>query len=64
MQHYTGLPAAYIAKANLRVSGGEFDKTLQDDTTTTTGRLDSRFSGPTMDPLSKEATQKFEFSEN
>ena len=55
LQQYTGLPAAYIAKANLRVSGGEFGKTLQDDTTTTTGRLDSRFSGPTMDPLSKEA---------
>jgi carboxypeptidase C (cathepsin A) len=55
LQHYTGLPAAYIAKANLRVSGGEFGKNLQDDTTTTTGRLDSRFSGPTMDPLSKEA---------
>ncbi len=55
LQRYTGLPAAYIAKANLRVSGGEFGKTLQDDTTTTTGRLDSRFSGPTMDPLSKEA---------
>jgi hypothetical protein len=42
-------------KANLRISGGEFDKNLQDDTETTTGRLDSRFSGPTIDPLSKEA---------
>jgi carboxypeptidase C (cathepsin A) len=51
---YTGLPVAYIKKANLRVSGGEFEKTLQDDTDTTTGRLDARFSGPTMDPLSKE----------
>jgi carboxypeptidase C (cathepsin A) len=28
---------------------------LQDDTDTTTGRLDARFSGPTFDPLSKEA---------
>jgi carboxypeptidase C (cathepsin A) len=52
---YTGLPEAYLDKANLRVSGGEFEKTLQDDTGTTTGRLDSRFSGPTIDPLSKEA---------
>jgi len=52
---YTGLPEAYIRKANLRVSGGEFEKTLQDDDDTTTGRLDTRFSGPTMDPLSKEA---------
>ncbi len=52
---YTGLSEAYIRKANLRVSGGEFEKTLQEDSDTTTGRLDTRFSGPTMDPLSKEA---------
>lgn len=52
---YTGLPVAYILKANLRIDGGEFEKNLQDDTDTTTGRLDSRFSGPTLDPLSKEA---------
>ena len=52
---YTGLPVSYILKANLRINGGEFDKNLQDDTDTTTGRLDTRFSGPTMDPLSKEA---------
>ena len=51
----TGLPAAYLDKANLRVSGGEFEKNLQEDNDTTTGRLDTRFSGPTMDPLSKEA---------
>ncbi len=55
LHDYTGLPAAYIAKANLRITGGEFEKTLQDDTGTTTGRLDTRFSGPSMDPLSKEA---------
>ena len=51
----TGLPVAYLLKANLRVSGGEFEKTLQGDSNTTTGRLDTRFSGPTMDPLSKDA---------
>jgi carboxypeptidase C (cathepsin A) len=55
LHQYTGLPEAYIGKANLRVTGGEFDKTLQDDAALTTGRLDSRFSGPTLDPLSKEA---------
>jgi carboxypeptidase C (cathepsin A) len=32
-----------------------FEKMLQDDANVTTGRLDSRFSGPTMDPLSKYA---------
>ena len=55
LHQYTGLPADYIKKANLRIDGGEFEKNLQDDTDTTTGRFDTRFSGPTMDPLSKEA---------
>jgi carboxypeptidase C (cathepsin A) len=52
---YTGLPTAYILKANLRVNGGEFTKSLQDDQDLTTGRLDTRFSGPTIDPLSQAA---------
>jgi carboxypeptidase C (cathepsin A) len=55
LHQYTGLPAAYIEKANLRVYGGEFEKTLQDDADQTTGRLDSRFSGPNMDSLDKDA---------
>jgi carboxypeptidase C (cathepsin A) len=50
-----GLPVAYLLKANLRVSGGEFSKTLQDDQDLTTGRLDTRFSGPHLDPLSEGA---------
>ncbi len=55
LHQYTGLPVWYILKANLRIDGGEFEKSLQDDAGMTTGRLDTRFSGPTMDPLSKEA---------
>lgn len=55
LHEYTGLPVAYLLKANLRVSGPEFEKTLQDDTDTTTGRLDTRFSGPHLDPLSENA---------
>jgi carboxypeptidase C (cathepsin A) len=55
LHQYTGLSTAYIKKAHLRIDGGEFEKNLQDDTDTTTGRLDTRFSGPTLDPLSKEA---------
>src|SRR5579859_1580032 len=51
---YTGLPADYIERANLRVNGGEFEKTLL-GSEVTTGRLDTRFSGPTLDPMSKEA---------
>jgi len=55
LHEYTGLPVSYILKANLRIDGGEFEKNLQDSADMTTGRLDTRFSGPTMDPLSKEA---------
>ena len=55
LHQYTGLPASYIEKANLRINGGEFEKNLQDENDLTTGRLDTRFSGPTFDPLSKQA---------
>src|ERR1700719_2005073 len=55
LHEYTGLSNEYIEKANLRITPGEFEKALQDDTETTTGRLDTRFSGPTLDPLSKAA---------
>lgn len=55
LHDYIGLPVAYLLKANLRVSGGEFEKTLQDDQDLTTGRLDTRFSGPNMNPLSENA---------
>jgi carboxypeptidase C (cathepsin A) len=51
---YTGLPADYIERANLRVNGGQFEKTLL-GAELTTGRLDTRFAGPTIDPMSKEA---------
>jgi carboxypeptidase C (cathepsin A) len=55
LHEYTGLPVSYLLKADLRVSGGEFEKTLQDEQDLTTGRLDTRFSGPTLDPLSEGA---------
>ena len=55
LHNYTGLPTAYLIKANLRVPGGAFSKTLQDPDGITTGRLDTRFSGPDLDPMSAEA---------
>jgi carboxypeptidase C (cathepsin A) len=55
LHDYTGLPLAYIKKANLRVSGIQFEHELQNDSGLTTGRLDSRFSGPAMDPLGEYA---------
>ena len=55
LNRYTGLPVAYWMKADLRVTGGMFEHELQSGGDLTTGRLDSRFSGPSLDPLSKEA---------
>jgi len=55
LHQYTALPIDYILKADLRINGGEFEKNLLGDADLTTGRLDTRFSGPTFDPLSKEA---------
>jgi carboxypeptidase C (cathepsin A) len=55
LHRYIGLPVDYIEKSDLRVNGGQFNKTLKGDTDSTTGRLDTRFSGPTLDPLSREA---------
>ena len=55
LHQYTGLPVAYILKADLRIDGGEFRQNLQGDDGMTTGRLDTRFSGPDLDPLSQRA---------
>ncbi len=54
LHDFTGLPADYIERANLRVNGGEFEKSLL-GSEMTAGRLDTRFAGPTIDPMSKEA---------
>lgn len=55
LESYTGVPQALWLKANLRLTGGEFSKYLQDGSDTTTGRLDSRYEGPHLDPLSASA---------
>jgi carboxypeptidase C (cathepsin A) len=55
LHNYTGLPTAYILKANLRVDGGMFAKQLQDADGLTTGRLDARYKGPDMDPMSSSS---------
>ena len=55
LHQYTGLPVDYILKADLRINVGEFNHNLQGSDDLTTGRLDSRFSGPTIDPLAQEA---------
>ncbi len=55
LHEYIGLPVAYLLKANLQVSGPQFEHTLLGDDDETTGRLDTRFTGPSMDPLSEYA---------
>lgn len=55
LHEYTGLSVDYLMRADLRVSGGGFTKNLQIDNDLTTGRLDTRFSGPNLDPLSSES---------
>ena len=55
MHQYIGLPVSYLLKARLQVSGPEFEHELLTNEDMTTGRLDSRFEGPSMDPLSRTA---------
>jgi carboxypeptidase C (cathepsin A) len=55
LHDYTGLPVEYILKADLRIDGGEFRQTLQGNENVATGRLDTRFSGPDLDPLAQRA---------
>ncbi|MGH8213951.1 MAG: S10 family peptidase [Rhodanobacteraceae bacterium] len=55
LSDFTGLPVDYLLKANLRVTGGMFEHELQNGDDVTTGRLDTRFAGPSMDPMGKES---------
>ncbi|HWC54404.1 MAG TPA: hypothetical protein VG676_12540 [Chitinophagaceae bacterium] len=55
LHEYIGLPVDYIRKANLRVNGPQFEQALLGKENKVTGRLDSRFAGATMDPLSEYA---------
>ena len=50
---YTGLPVEYLLRADLRIVGENFSKTLKLDESATIGRLDTRFQGPDLDPLSE-----------
>ena len=52
---YTGLPVGYLLKSNLRIEYGALQKELLSQQDLTTGTLDTRFTGPTLDPLSKIA---------
>jgi carboxypeptidase C (cathepsin A) len=53
---YTGLSVPYLLKTNLRIEYGAFQKELFGSEGLTTGTLDTRFVGATLDPLSKVAS--------
>jgi carboxypeptidase C (cathepsin A) len=53
LHDYTGLPVSYLLAANLRIEYGAFQKELLSPEDLTTGTLDTRFTGATLDPLSK-----------
>jgi carboxypeptidase C (cathepsin A) len=55
LHEYTGLSVDYLQKANLRVTESEFTQELLREHHETVGRLDARFTGPTLDVLAKEA---------
>jgi carboxypeptidase C (cathepsin A) len=50
---YTGLSVPYLLKSDLRIEYGAFQKELFGTEELTTGTLDTRFVGATLDPLSK-----------
>ena len=52
---YTGVSADYWMKAGLRVIGPQFEQQLQLDSHETTGRFDTRYTGPVIDELSENA---------
>jgi carboxypeptidase C (cathepsin A) len=52
---YIGLSPEYVLRSDLRINGGQFEKELQAAAGLTTGRLDTRFAGPDIDPLAKQA---------
>jgi carboxypeptidase C (cathepsin A) len=55
LHEYTGLSVDYLKAANLRVSESMFNHELLKAQRRTVARLDSRFTGVTIDPLVKEA---------
>lgn len=55
ISRFTGLDADYLVRANLRVNLPQFMQELQRSRGLITGRLDARFSGPTVDMIGEYA---------
>lgn len=62
LAQYTGLPRDFVLKANLRVTGPEFEHQLLLSRGESTGRLDGRFSGPMFDKLAETPSYDPEIS--
>ena len=55
LQGYTGISAAIWKRADLKMNAGEFFQELLRDEKMTVGRLDSRYKGINLDPMSMNA---------
>ena len=55
LEGFTGVPAATWARANLRISGPDFEKVLLENQKKTIGRLDTRYEGSAANPMLSEA---------
>ncbi len=55
LSEFTGLSTDYLDKADMRVTQSEFTKELLRDEGQTVGRLDSRYTGHSMDDLAQNA---------
>ena len=55
MSGYIGLPVDYLMKADLRVTGPQFEQQLLQGSEEAAGRFDTRYSGPQLDPLGEFA---------
>jgi carboxypeptidase C (cathepsin A) len=53
LHNYTGLSVDYWLRADLRVIGSQFSKELEAGDGMNTGRLDSRYEGVPLDPMSE-----------
>ncbi len=63
LHEYTGLDAAYIDRANLRIDPSRFEHTLLASRGLVTGRVDARYEGPSLDPTYDAATYDPSFSD-
>ena len=56
LHRYTGLSTEYLDRADLRVDNSQFEKELMRQHGIAIGRLDARYTGPTMAPLAERVS--------